>query len=72
MTRVACNKEGNGNGGKSNGKKGGRQEIAMRVMATAMLTTWAMVTVTKLVCNKEGKSKGGKSNGNGDEDGGQQ
>jgi hypothetical protein len=35
--KVACDKEGNGNGGKSNGNnnKGCRQATAMRVMATA-------------------------------------
>jgi hypothetical protein len=32
-TRVACNKEGNGNGGKSNGDRGGGQATATRVMA---------------------------------------
>ncbi len=32
-TKVACNKEGNGNGGKSNGNKGGMQATAMRAMA---------------------------------------
>jgi hypothetical protein len=32
--RVACNKEGYGNGGKSNDNKGGRQATVMRVMAT--------------------------------------
>ncbi len=33
-TRVACNEEGDGNGGKSNGNKGGGQATAMRVMVT--------------------------------------
>ncbi len=33
-TRVACNKEGNGNGGKSNGNKDGRQAMATRAIAT--------------------------------------
>ncbi len=31
-TRVACGKEGNGNGGKSDGYKGGRQATATRAM----------------------------------------
>jgi hypothetical protein len=31
---VACNKEGNGNGGKSNGKVGGGRATATRAMAT--------------------------------------
>ena len=33
-TRVVCNKEGDGNGGKSDGNKGGRQTMATRAMAT--------------------------------------
>ncbi len=33
-TRVACDKEGKGNGGKSNGSEGGRQATATRAMAT--------------------------------------
>jgi hypothetical protein len=33
-TRVACDEEGNGDGGKSNGDEGGRQATAMRAMAT--------------------------------------
>jgi hypothetical protein len=33
-TRVACDKEGEGDGGKSDGNEGGRQATAMRVMAT--------------------------------------
>jgi hypothetical protein len=32
-TRVACNKEGNGDGGKSNGNEGGGQAMATRAMA---------------------------------------
>jgi hypothetical protein len=32
--RVACDKEGDGNGGKSDGNKGGRQATATRAMAT--------------------------------------
>jgi hypothetical protein len=31
-TKVACDKEGNGNGGKSNGNKDGRQAAAMRAI----------------------------------------
>jgi hypothetical protein len=34
-TRVACNKEGNGNGGKSNDDEGGGQAIATRAMTMA-------------------------------------
>ena len=33
-TRVACNEEGEGNGGKSNGDKGGGRAMATRAMAT--------------------------------------
>jgi hypothetical protein len=33
-TRVACKEEGNGNGGKSNDNKGGRQAMATKAMAT--------------------------------------
>ena len=34
VTRLACNKEGNGDGGKSDGDEGGGQASAMRAMAT--------------------------------------
>jgi hypothetical protein len=34
LTRVACNEEGKGNGGKSDGNKGGRRVTAMRAIAT--------------------------------------
>ncbi len=33
-TRVACNEEGDGDGGKSDGGKGGGQAMATRAMAT--------------------------------------
>ncbi len=45
-TRVACDKEGDGNSGKSSGNKGGRQATATRVMAMATATTWAMEMAT--------------------------
>ena len=32
--RVACDKEGDGNGGKSNGNEGGGRAMAMRAMVT--------------------------------------
>jgi hypothetical protein len=32
VTRVVCDKEGNGDGGKSNGDKGGRRAMATRAM----------------------------------------
>ncbi len=34
LTRVACDKEGEGDGSKSNGDEGGRGETATRAMAT--------------------------------------
>ncbi len=61
-TKVWCNKEGGGKGGKSNGDEGGGQ-------ATATTKTWVMAMGTRLASNKEGKCKGGKGNGNGDEGG---
>ncbi len=38
-TRVACNKEGDGNDGKSNGNEGAGQATATWVMVTAKATT---------------------------------
>jgi hypothetical protein len=49
-TRVACNKKGNGEGGKSDGSKGDGQ-------ATTKAITWG-ITATRLASNKEGKGKG--------------
>jgi hypothetical protein len=54
VTKVSCNEEGGGDGGKSDGNEGGG-----RAMATAM--TWAMVTAMGLAGDEEGKCKGGKS-----------
>ncbi len=34
LTRVACDKEGDGNGGKSNGDEGGGRAMVKRAMAT--------------------------------------
>ncbi len=59
-TKVSCNEEGGGDGGKSNGDEGGRR-------ATATVTTWAMVTETRPAGNKRGKCKGSKGYGDGDE-----
>jgi hypothetical protein len=59
-TKVLCNKEGGGNGGKSDGNKGGG-------WATLTATMWAMATVTRLAGDKESKCKGGKGNGDGNE-----
>ncbi len=71
-TRVVCDKEGNGNGGKSNGNEGGEQATAMRVIATVMEMMWAMAMATRLAGNEEGKSKGSRGIGNGNEGGKQQ
>ncbi len=60
--KVSCNKEGGGDGGKSNHDKDGGQ-------VTATVTTWAMATETRLAGDKEGKCKGSKGNGNGNEGG---
>jgi hypothetical protein len=57
-TKVSCNKEGGGDGSKSDGDEGGEQAMAMM---------WAMATETSLVGDKEGKWKGSKGNGEGDE-----
>ena len=70
VTRVECDKESVGSGGKSNGNKGGRRLMATRVMVTVTATTWLMATVTRLTGNEEGKGEGGKGDGDGDEGGG--
>ena len=49
-TRVACDKEGNGDGGKSDGNKGGRQATATR----------AMVIEGKQQSTSNGIDKGGR------------
>ena len=62
-TRVECDKESNGFGGKSDGNEGGRRLMATRALATVMATamTWlTMVTVTRLAGDEEGKGEGGK------------
>ncbi len=72
-TRVACDKESNGDGYKSDGDKGDGGATATRAMVTAMATakamTWVMVMVTRLGGNKEGKGKGGKGGGDDNEGG---
>ena len=70
-TRVECDKESNGFGGKSDGNKGDRQLTATRVMAMATAATWVMVMATRLAGDEEGKSEGGKGDGDGDKGGGQ-
>ena len=69
-TRVECNEERNGFGGKSDGNEGDRRLMTTRVMATVTVTTWLMVTVTRLAGDKEGKGEGGKGDGDGGEGGG--
>ena len=69
-TRVECDKESDGFGGKSDGNEGGRRLMATRVMAMVTAMTWLMVTVTKLAGDEEGKGEGGKGDGDGDEGGG--
>ena len=54
-TRVECDKESDGFGGKSDGNKGGRRLMVTRVMVTAKATKWVMVMVTRLAGNKEGR-----------------
>ncbi len=72
-TRVACDKEGDGNGYKSDGDEGDGRAMATRAMVTVMVTakamTWVMVMVTRLAGNKEGKGKGSKGNGDDNEGG---
>ena len=70
VTRVECNKESDGFGGKSDGNEGGRRLTVTRAMTTVTATTWVMATVTRLAGNEEGKGEGGKDNGNGGEGGG--
>ncbi len=72
-TRVACDKEGNGDGYKSNGNKGDGRSTATRAMVTAMATAkatmWVMVMVTRLAGDKEGRGEGGKGDGDDNEGG---
>jgi hypothetical protein len=53
-TRVECDKEGDGSGGKSNGVEGGGQATATRAIATMMAKMWAMATTTRVAGDKEG------------------
>jgi hypothetical protein len=71
-TRVVCNKEGNGNGGKSDGNKGDGQLMATRVIAMAKTTPWMMAMATRLAGDIEGKGKGGNGKGDNNEGGRQQ
>ncbi len=49
-TKVSCNEEGGGNRGKSNCNEGGGQ-------ATAMATTWGMMTATRLAGSNGGEGR---------------
>ena len=69
-TRVECDEESDGFGGKSDGNEGGRRLTATRAMATVTATTWLMVTVTRLAGDEEGKGEGGKGDGDDDDGGG--
>ena len=69
-TRVECDKESNGFGGKSDGNEGGRRLMATRAIGTVTAMTWLMATVARLVGDKEGKCEGDKGDGDGDEGGG--
>ncbi len=60
-TKVSCNKEGGGDGGKSDGDEGGGQ-------ATATAMTWVMVMAMRLAGNEEGECKSGTFNFDGNED----
>jgi hypothetical protein len=51
-TRVECNKEGNGFGGKSDGDKGGGRAMATRVMAMVTVIMWAMMTAARVTGDK--------------------
>ncbi len=60
-TKVSCNKENGGDGGKSDGDEGGGQ-------ATVMAMTRAMATAMRLAGDKEDECKGGTFNSDGNED----
>ncbi len=60
-TKVSCNKEGGGDGGKSDGDEGSGQ-------ATVTATTWAMAAAMRLAGDEEGKCKGGTFNSDGNKD----
>jgi len=71
-TRVECNEESDGFGGKSDGNEGGRRLMATRAMVkvTVTATRWLKATVTRLAGDEEGKGEGGKGDGDDDEGGG--
>ena len=69
-TRVECDEESDGFGGKSDGNEGGRRLMATRAMGMVTAMTWLMAMVKRLAGNEEGKGEGGKGDGDGDEGGG--
>ena len=72
-SRVECDEESNGFGGKSGGNEGVRRlTVTSRVMAMVTAMTWVMAPVTRLARDEEGKGEGGKGDGAGDEGGGRQ
>jgi hypothetical protein len=71
-TRVECDEESDGFGGKSDGNESGRQLTVRRAMATVTAMTWLMAKVTRLAGDEEGKGEGGKGDGDGAEGGGRQ
>jgi hypothetical protein len=68
-TRVECDEESDGFGGKSDGNEGVRRLTATRAMAMVTATTWVMAMVTRLAGDEEGKGEGGKGDGDSDEGG---
>jgi hypothetical protein len=72
-TRVACDKEGDGNECKSDGNEGDRQATVARAMAmaTSKATAWMMVMATRLAGNKQGKGEDSKGDGDSNEGRGQ-
>jgi hypothetical protein len=54
-TRVECNKESNVFGGKSNGNKGGNNQLAMGACDEEVKGSKAMAMGIRVAGNKEGK-----------------
>ena len=50
-TRVECDEESDGFGGKSDGNEGGRRLTATRAMTTVTAMTWLIMTVMRLAGN---------------------
>jgi len=54
-TRVECDEESDGFGGKSDGNECGRRLTATRAMAMVMASMWVMVTVTRRRATKRAR-----------------